>query len=130
MLIVHINPMNRSSTPKSAAAILDRLNEITFNASLISELRSIAFVQKLLEENWLADRMKSKYRKIHVHAIRADKQLSKLSIESKFDTNWRFLTDLKNRGRDAAKTWMQASRKKVGKNSSVNIREEFLDKMD
>ena len=50
MLIVHINPMVRNETPKTAAAILDRLNEITFNASLIAELRSIAFVQKLLDE--------------------------------------------------------------------------------
>lgn len=130
MLIVHINPMVRRSTPKTAAAILDRLNEITFNASLVSELRSIAFVQKLLDENWLAVRMRSKYRKLNVHAIRADDQLSKLSIETKFDTTWRFLLDLRNRGREAAENWIAKSRSDVGKKSSVDIRKEFLESYD
>ena len=129
LLIVHINPLTRKGTPKTAAAILDRLNEITFNASLVSELRSIAFVHKLLDENWLSDRMQTKYKRLFVHAIRADKQLSKLSIETKFDTNWRFLTDLKNRGRDAAKDWSARAYKDIGKKSSVDIHEEFLESM-
>ena len=127
ILIVHINPMTRKGTPKTAAAILDRLNEITFNASLVSELRSIAFVQKLLDENWMADRVRSRYRRMFVHAIRADKQLSKLSIETKYDASWRFLTDLRDRGRDAAQSWILASRDQVGKTSSVDIQEEFLE---
>ena len=130
MLIVHINPMQRKGVPKTATAILDRLNEITFNASLVSELRSIAFVQKLLDENWLADRIKSKYRRLFVHAIRADKQLSSFSIESKFETSWRFLTDLKSRGRDAAESWYHENFDKVGKSSSVDIKAEFLDALD
>ncbi len=130
MLIVHINPMNRKGTPKTAAAIFDRLNEITFNASLISELRSIAFVQKLLDENWLADRIQSKYRRLFIHAIRADKQLSSFSIDTKYETGWRFLTDLKSRGRDAAQSWCQDHLDKVGKASSVDIRSEFLESAD
>ena len=130
MLIVHINPMIREGTPKTAAAIFDRLNEITFNATLVSELRSIAFVQKLLDENWLADRMQSKYRNLNVHAIRADKQLRKLSIETKYDTNWRFLTDLRDRGRDAAQTWLSENLETVGKKSSIDIKKEFLDGVD
>lgn len=127
MLIVHTNPMIRKGVPKTAAAIMDRLNEITFNASLLSELRSIAFVQKLLDENWLADRIRSKYRRLFIHAIRADQQLSNLSIESKFETSWRFLTDLKARGRDAAEAWCEQHLGKVGHASSVDIRTEFLD---
>lgn len=127
MLIVHINPLVRKGTPKTAGAILDRLNEITFNASLLSELRSIAFVQRLLDENWLADRIKSRYRKLNVHAIRADKQLCELSIDTKYDTSWRFLTDLRNRGRAAAEVWSENCFKKVGKTSSVDIRKEFLE---
>lgn len=129
ILIVHINPLIRKGTPKTASAILDRLNEITFNASLVSELRSIAFVQKLLDENWLADRMQSRYRRLFIHAIRADKQLCKLSIESKYETSWRFLTELKNRGRDAAQSWIADCRPTVGKQSSVDIKDEFLDNL-
>lgn len=126
ILIVHINPMTRQGTPKSASAIFDRVNEITFNASLVSELRSIAFVQKLLDENWLTDRIRNRYRRLFVHAIRADKQLGSLSLESKYETGWRFLTDLKSRGREAAADWYSASRKQIGKASTVDIRSEFL----
>ncbi len=129
ILIVHINPLIRKGTPKTASAILDRLNEITFNASLVSELRSIAFVQKLLDENWLADRMQSRYRRLFIHAIRADQQLCKLSIETKYETSWRFLTELKNRGRDAAQTWIADHRGVVGTKSSVDIKDEFLDNL-
>lgn len=127
MLIVHINPLVRKGTPKTASAILDRLNEITFNASLISELRSIAFVQKLLDENWLADRIQSKYRKLFIHAIRADIELCELSIETKYDTSWRFLKDLRDRGRQAAEVWNDHHLGKVGRESSVDIRKEFLE---
>lgn len=127
LLIVHINPVYRKGVPKSAAAILDRLNEITFNASLLSELRSIAFVQKLLDENWLADRIRSKYRQLYIHAIRADKKLSDLSVETKYDTSWRFLTSLKETGREAAESWFGTHGDKIGKSSSVDIRAEFLD---
>jgi len=130
MLIIHINPMVRNETPKTAAAILDRLNEITFNASLIAELRSIAFVQKLLDENWLADRIKSKYRRMFVHSIRADEQLCRLSVETKFDTSWRFLIELRNRGREAAKQWLTDCGDSVGKQSTVDIRKEYLEGVD
>lgn len=126
ILIVHINPMQRQGTPKTASAIFDRLNEITFNASLVAELRSIAFVQKLLDENWLADRIKSKYRRLFIHAIRADKQLCDLSIESKYETGWRFLKDLKSRGRDAAEFWYENNSETLGKSSSIDIKKEFL----
>lgn len=126
ILIVHINPMERIGTPKTASAIFDRLNEITFNASLVSELRSIAFVQKLLDENWLTDRIRSRYRRLFVHAIRADHQLGDLSIESKYETGWRFLKDLKNRGREAAEMWCAENANHVGKKSTVNIQKEFL----
>lgn len=126
ILIVHINPMQRRGTPKTASAIFDRLNEITFNASLVSELRSIAFVQKLLDENWLADRIKSKYRRLFVHAIRADRQLCDLSIETKYETGWRFLKDLHARGREAAEHWHAANSACIGKSSSIDIKKEFL----
>ena len=127
ILIVHINPMVREGAPRRADEILDRLNEITFNSSLNSELRAIAFVQRLLDEDWLADRIKNRYRRLLIHAIRADDELDDLSVESKFDTSWRFLTDLRDRGRRAAEQWLDEHFDKVGKQSTVDIRAEFLD---
>ncbi len=127
VLIVHLNPITRHDTPRSAADIANRLNEITFNAALIAELRAIAFVQRLLDENWLTRTIRSRYRRILVHAIRADRTLADLSVESKFDTSWEFLTDLRDRGREAAAQFLEAHFSDLGRKSTVDVREEFLE---
>jgi NTE family protein len=128
ILIVHINPIERATTPRTAGEITDRLNEITFNASLMSELRSIAFVQKMLDENWLADRIRNRYRRLFLHAIRADDQLDDLGVETKFDTSWDFLCDLRDKGRAAARDWLDGHFDKLGKVSTVDVRAEFLER--
>ncbi|MEM7765994.1 MAG: patatin-like phospholipase family protein [Pseudomonadota bacterium] len=126
VLLVLLNPLIRRGTPRSAGAIQDRLNEISFNSALISELRAIAFVQKLLDENWLADRRQNDYRRLNIHAIRGGQMLCDLSLESKYDTRWSFLTKLRDLGRDHAETWLDTCFDRVGKKSSVDVREEFL----
>jgi len=55
VVIVHINPIERPAPPRAAADIANRLNEITFNSSLIKELRAVAFVQKLLDDGWIKE---------------------------------------------------------------------------
>ena len=127
ILLVMLNPIGREGTPTSPAAIADRLNEITFNAPLLGELRAIAFVQRLLDENWLADRVRQKYRRLNVHSIRADEELSHFSHETKFDTNWTFLQDLRDRGRREAGRWLDTCFDRVGKTSTVSIHTDFLD---
>jgi NTE family protein len=89
-------------TPKTAAEIQNRLNEITFYSSLHKELRAIAFVTKLLEEEWLKDEFRTKLKHVLVHSIKADKALQNLSSESRFNSDWTFLLDLKERGRETA----------------------------
>ena len=53
VLVIHINPIERDELPTNSADILNRLNEITFNASLLKQMRAIAFVTELIEEDWL-----------------------------------------------------------------------------
>lgn len=126
IVIVNLNPFTRKSTPKSAADIQNRLNEITFNASLIAELRAVAFVQRLLEDEWLSPRLEGRYKRLRIHAIRADKSLCHLSVESKFDTSAAFLQDLRQRGYAAGVDWMAQCGRDVGVRSSVDVRGEFL----
>ncbi|MBQ1541855.1 MAG: patatin-like phospholipase family protein [Caulobacteraceae bacterium] len=126
ILVVSLNPLVRETTPKSPGEIMDRLNEITFNASLVSQLRSVAFVQKLIEEGLLKDSARGRYRGMYIHAITADGRLDDLSSTSKFDTEWSFLQDLKARGRAAADDWLAAALKDVGVRSSIDVRASFL----
>ncbi len=126
LLVVHINPLKREETPRRSAEIMDRLNEISFNASLTAELRAIAFVNRLLEEDLLRPEARGRYRRIHVHAIQASPWLDDLSLSSKFDTEWGFLQDLRGRGRRAADQWLAQGFEAVGVRSSVSIRNAFL----
>ena len=125
ILIVSLNPFVRDETPKSPGEIMDRLNEITFNASLASELRAIGFVQKLLDEGLLKDTAQGRYRRMLVHAITADGPLADLSMASKFNTEWSFLLDLKARGRTAAQTWLDDCGTLIGVRSSLDLKAGF-----
>ncbi len=126
ILIVMVNPIRRAEVPRAPGEIIDRLNEISFNASLAAELRAIAFVQKLVEDGLLSEAAQGRYRAMLIHAIEADGHLDDLPLSSKFDTEWSFLLELKARGRKAAGDWLDAHLDDVGVRSSVDIRERFL----
>lgn len=126
VMVVSLNPFVREDLPKTPGEIMDRLNEITFNAALSAELRAVAFVQKLLDEGLLKDTAKGRYRRVFMHAITADGHLTDLTMASKFNTDWAFLTGLRDRGRKAADAWLESNLKFVGVKSSVDLKAEFL----
>jgi len=126
IIIVHINPIVRPRVPRSAAEIQNRLNEITFNSSLLRELRAIAFVTKLIEQGWLRDEYRDKLKHVLMHSILADEALSDLSVATKLSTDWAFLCDLRDRGRAAAALWLEANFEHLGHHSTVDLRSEFL----
>lgn len=125
IMIVHINPLERDSLPRLVDEIDDRLNEITFNASLLKEFRAIAFVHKLIDQGWLKDEYRDKLKYILVHSIRADMALGEFSLASKFDCSWDFLMLLRDRGREAAGEWLHRHFDDIGQRSTVDIRREF-----
>ena len=126
LLLVMVNPLSRETVPRLPGDILDRVNEISFNAALVSEMRAIAFVQKLLRDGWLQARYRSRLKDVLVHAVRADGVLSDLGTDSKFRTAPSFLRDLRERGRQAAQAWLEKDLRSVGRRSSVDIRARFL----
>lgn len=126
ILLLTLNPFAREETPRTAGEIVDRLNEIVFNAPLAGELRAVAFVQKLVEDGMLTKSARSKYRHILIHAIEAGDRLSDLTLGSKFDTEWSFLLDLKARGQAAADDWLKDCCDGVGKRSTLDLRARFL----
>ena len=126
ILIVHVNPIVREDVPKDMPAIENRLNEITFNAALLKELRSIEFVQRLIGEDMLKDEYKDRYKDILLHAIRTEGAVSDLPVSSKFDTDWGFLTDLRDLGRTEGQKWLKAHYKDIGNRSSVDIQDNYL----
>jgi NTE family protein len=125
IVIVHVNPIERDEVPATAPEIMNRINEISFNSSLLRELRAIHFVQKLLDSDWIKDEHRDRLRNIRIHSIRSDRPLEDLDISSKFRTDWAFLTELKLKGRDVADAWLAENFEQVGKKSTVNLRAMF-----
>ena len=123
VLVVHINPIERPDVPRSAMEILNRINEISFNSSLLREMRVIAFVTQLIESD--VD-MKFDLKRIHVHGIADDETMRMLGVSSKLNADWGALTDLRDRGRECAEEWLDANYDDIGKRSTVDIRERYL----
>lgn len=121
ILIVTLNPFHRPALPKTPGEIMDRLNEISFNATLSAELRAIAFVQELLDQDLLKGEARDRFRRVLVHGIGADGALDDLSLASKSDTGWSFLQDLRDRGRQATEAWLKVNFEAIGVRSSLDL---------
>ena len=126
VVILHINPIERPGPPTTSADIANRLNEITFNSSLIKELRSVYFVQQLLDNGWIKDEHRDKLKYVLIHSVRADNAMSDLSSASKMSSDWAFLTMLRDRGRALATEWLQHNFDHLGVRSTVDLKREFL----
>jgi len=126
VVILHINPIERPGPPKTSLDISNRLNEITFNCALMKELRAVYFVQKLMDDGWIKDEHMDKLKYVLIHSVRADNALSDLSADSKMESDWGFLTMLRDRGRACASEWLENNFKHLGVRSSVDLKKEFL----
>jgi NTE family protein len=123
VLIVHINPIERPELPRTAIEILNRINEISFNSSLLREMRAIAFVTQLID----SEAGKSlELKRIFVHGIADDEIMRKLGVSSKLNADWAMLTDLRDRGRERATEWLEANYDQIGQRSTVDIRDRYL----
>ena len=123
VLVVHINPLCRPDLPRSATEIMNRINEISFNSSLMREMRAIAFVTRLIEDGTVAD---GALKRMHVHAIAGDAVMQKLSVMSKLNADWEFLTHLRDDGREHAARWLEASFGQLGRESTIDVHERYL----
>ena len=128
VIVIHTNPIVRDKLPTDAADIMNRINEISFNSSLLREFRAVTFVNKLIEEGWLKDEYKGRLKQIFVHSIRADQALTDVSVASKFNLEWSFLTALRDRGRVTAAAWLGQHFASINRRSTVDLRAEFLDR--
>jgi NTE family protein len=118
ILIVQINPIYRQGVPRSAREILNRVNEITFNSSLMKELRALHMMTELLEHHEIPSHNR---RVMHLHMIEARKQMRPLGASSKLNTEWAFLHHLFEIGRDAAGKWLEAHYDDLGERSSLDV---------
>jgi len=117
-IIVQINPIERIETPRTAQEIADRVNEITFNAALLAELRATDFVDRLIDRGVLRD---AGYSRQRIHRIGGDGELESFAAATKTDVSWGFLTRLRDLGREAAKNWLERNYDSIGVRCTLDL---------
>ena len=122
VIVVHINPLERPETPRNAREILNRVNEISFNAALLREFRAIDFVHRLLAAGAVAP---GTMKDVLVHSIRDDATMLKLGAATKMQADWTLLRNLRAAGREAADAWLRAHWGDLGERGSFDLREMF-----
>lgn len=127
IVIIHVNPIERDEIPKRANEIANRVNEISFNSSLLREMRTFDFVKRIVEEEWIRAEFRNhfKFDRLNMHAIRADEVTGQYTVASKFSPDWDFLCNLRDKGRAVTKAWLKEHYKHIGKRSTLDLRREF-----
>jgi len=123
VVIVHVNPVERPELPRTARGILNRVNEISFNSSLMREMRAIHFVTDLIESGQIAE---GRMKRMLIHAIGADELMMQLGTRSKLNASRDFLTHLHDNGRVYAEAWLRASFGHLGERSTIDLQSRYL----
>ncbi|MBS0529268.1 MAG: patatin-like phospholipase family protein, partial [Proteobacteria bacterium] len=127
VLVVQINPVVRATTPRTSAEIINRLNEITFNSALISELRAMDFINQLIDDGRLPRTTgkdgngKNQYRKLNIHRIDLGALGTRLAASSKMKTDFDFFELLHRAGQRAARKFLDQHFADIGKQSSIDL---------
>jgi NTE family protein len=123
IVIVHINPLFRGEVPRAAGDILNRINEISFNSSLMREMRAVSFVTNLVTQGRIVD---AGLPHMLIHSISDDAFMGALSPTSKYNADWDFLIFLRDQGRKCTGDWLATNFAKLGIESSVEIDKLYL----
>jgi len=127
VLIVQINPPLRKKVPRSNREILSRVQEISFNSSLLVELRAIEFVNRMIDEGRLPHgTAQGQYRKLRVHRIVLEGLGERMSSSSRIRNDYETFTLLRKLGQRAARRFLDANYGQIGERSSVEVKSEIF----
>jgi NTE family protein len=124
IMLVQINPIKRDKLPTTAAEIMDRMNEITFNAGLLAEMRAIDFVKRLIAQGKLDA---SHYKDVLMHRIDGGELLEHYNAASKVSTNRQMIHALRDLGRECTHKWLKQHIDQIGNQATLNIARDYLD---
>jgi NTE family protein len=122
VVIVHINPLYRDEVPRDAREIMNRINEISFNSSLMREMRAIAFVTSLVDKGACPAELK----RMLIHSIDGEDFMRGLGVSSKLNPDWEFLTHLHDVGWERADAWLAQHFDHLGVGSTVDVHAKYL----
>jgi NTE family protein len=116
-ILVQVNPVERTGTPRSAREIINRVNEVSFNATLLKELRMIAVLRQVSDPG---DSEGARWAKMRIHRI-ASEAMAELGYSSKLNAEWEFFCMLRDEGRRCAETFLAIHASDLGVRSTFNL---------
>jgi NTE family protein len=116
-IIVPINPVERTGTPRAASEILNRLNEVAFNAVLLKELRMIALLRRVANPG---DQEGEKWAKMRIHSVN-NEIMMELNASSKLIAEWDFFCLLRDKGRRSAQSFLESHTEDLGRRSTLDL---------
>lgn len=122
--LVQINPLRREQAPRTGAEIADRAGELTFNASLLSQLRAIAFINRLVDEGAVEP---GRCKRVRLHRIEPGPVLDALPASSRMLADGAMIDQLFEAGRSAGRGWLDAHFDAIGRRDTVDIAADYLD---
>ncbi len=123
ILIVQLNPINIPDVPRDIRAIVDRMNTLAFNSSLMREMRMIRFVTDLIDQGQLPP---GKHLRCFIHTVDAEAELAMLNASSKLNASSGFLRHLRALGVAKAEAFLAAHFDAIGERSSTDVVAKFL----
>ena len=122
IVIVNINPLHRDAVPQTPQEIQNRINEISFNTSLLRELRAVQFVKRLIAEGRME---RGAMKDVLVHMVSDDGLMNTLSVTSKVTPTPYLLHSLKEAGRQACEGFLKDCKADLNLRATVNLEEMF-----
>jgi NTE family protein len=116
-ILVQINPVERNEQPRSASDILNRLNEVSFNAVLLKELRMIALLRQVANPG---DSEGAQWAGMRIHRV-ASEMLTELGASSKLNAEWDFFCLLRAEGRKSAQVFLETHALDLGRRSTLDL---------
>jgi NTE family protein len=122
VLIVQINPRERRKLPTRRSEIVRRVDEINFNASLLSELRGVAFVNRLIDEGRLPRGVRpGEFRRLKLHRIVME-DVSE-AAGSTLKTHYDYFEMLHKHGQRATRRFLDAHFDDIGARGTIDMTE-------
>ena len=122
ILIVQLNPINIPEVPRDMRAIMDRVNELAFNSSLMREMRMIRFVSEAIDKGQLDPKH---HQRVFIHSIDAEEELARFNASSKLNADPPFLRHLFDLGVAKAEEFLAAHFDAIGARSSTDVSAKF-----
>ncbi|MGB8275069.1 MAG: patatin-like phospholipase family protein [Alphaproteobacteria bacterium] len=127
IVVVQATPAHHPEVPVTARDIRGRLNHIVFNAPLIREIQSIAWMQDAIKDADVTQgSLAHRLRQVRIHHIDADDALAAHGASSALHPEWEFVAELRDLGRERADDWLADTFERLGVETTADLAARFL----